>query len=68
MKFSKSYKYFNKIIIGYDVTITSGLHLELNSQKMDVEMPGFELGTFRFQTQSSTNELTQLLNRVFRGS
>ena len=46
--------------IGYDVTLKYGLHLELISQKMDLVMPGFELGTFRFQTRRSTNELTLL--------
>ena len=48
------------LFIGYDVTITNGLHLELSYQKMDLEKPGFELGTFLFQTPCSTTVLTLL--------
>ena len=51
------------IIISYllDATIKYRLDLKLSSQKMDSEMPGFELGTFRFRTQRSTTQLTCLL-------
>ena len=33
------------LFIGYYVTIKYELNLELSSQKMDLEMLGFELGT-----------------------
>ena len=52
---------FYFLFIGYDITIKYGLHLELSSQKMDLEMLGFELKTFRLQTLCFTTELTLVL-------
>ena len=42
------------LFIGCDVTIKYKLHLELSSQKMDLEFPGFELMTFQFQPNPIT--------------
>ena len=39
--------------------IKYAVSIVLNSQKMDLESPGFELGTFRCQTQRSTTEPTR---------
>ena len=50
------------LIIGYDVTINYRLHLELSFQKMDLEMPEFELGTFQFQTRFFTTVLTYIFS------
>ena len=38
--------------------------LGLSSQKNGPRKPGFELGTFQFQTQRSTTELTCLILRL----
>ena len=47
---------YSLLFFGYDVTIKYGLRLELNSQKMDQKLLGFELGTFWFQTWRFTTE------------
>ena len=42
------YSKVHVLFIGYDVTIKYWLHLELSSQKMDLETKGYELETFQF--------------------
>ena len=41
------------------IQIKYAVCIVLSSQKMDLESPGFELGTFRFQTQRFTTEPTR---------
>ena len=49
------------LFIGYNVTI------KRSSQKMDLEMLGFELGIFQLQTLCSTTELTLDFGKIQLG-